>query len=102
MQPPGKAILLLWLITLCSPAQLKAGTSEPAKSAANNSQHPGPQTACPVMGGPIDKTLYVDVKGKRIYLCCAACEEAVRTEPDKYIAKIQQRGQIVADAPTHE
>ena len=53
------------------------------------------------MGGPIDKALYVDIKGKRIYLCCAACEDAVRAEPDKYIKKIEQRGQTVEDAPSH-
>ena len=54
------------------------------------------------MGVPIDKALYVDVKGKRIYLCCAACEEAIRAEPDKSLKKIEQRGQTVEDAPSPE
>lgn len=58
-----------------------------------------PQTICPVMGGPIDKGLYVDAKGKRIYLCCAACEDAVRVETDKYIKKIEDRGETVEDTP---
>lgn len=59
-----------------------------------------PQTVCPVMGGAIDKGLYVDAKGKRIYLCCAACEEAVRVEPEKYLKKIKDRGETVDDTPT--
>ena len=52
--------------------------------------------------GPVDKALYVDVKGKRIYICCAACESAIRTDPDLYIKKIEKRGETVADAPNAE
>ena len=36
-----------------------------------------PQTFCPVMGGPIDTTIYVDYKGMRIYFCCKGCIEVV-------------------------
>ncbi len=96
MRHLGTSILTLWLITLVIPGLLLAEVS------GSHSRQPKPQTACPVMGGPIDKALYVDVKGKRIYLCCAACEDAIRAEPDKYIKKIEQRGQTVADAPGHE
>ena len=35
-----------------------------------------PQTACPVMGLKIDKDIYVDYGGKRIYFCCQACVES--------------------------
>ena len=55
------------------------------------------QTVCPVMGGHIDENLYVDVKGKRIYICCMACEDAIKAEPDKYIKKIEARGETVQD-----
>ena len=34
---------------------------------------PKVQTVCPVMGGVINKDLYVDYKGKRIYFCCPDC-----------------------------
>ena len=98
-----KSILVLCLMTLLVPCQLLADVPDPKMVATNTSrQQPKPQTACPVMGGPIDKALYVDAKGKRIYLCCAACEEAIRAEPDKYIKKIEQRGQTVEDAPSQE
>jgi YHS domain-containing protein len=50
------------------------------------------QTTCPVMGGKIDKTSYVDVAGKRIYLCCAGCADAVRGDPEKYIKKLEGEG----------
>lgn len=55
----------------------------------------GSQTKCPVMGGPADPEMYVDVKGKRIYICCMACEDAIKAEPDKYIKKIEDRGETV-------
>lgn len=75
------------------------------KQNLHNNDEPAPkkpQTVCPVMGGPVDKGLYVDVKGKRIYLCCAACEEAVRVEPEKYIKKIEDRGEAIDETPKTE
>ena len=33
-----------------------------------------PQTTCPVMqGSPVNKSLYVDTEGYRIYVCCGGC-----------------------------
>ena len=54
-----------------------------------------PQTTCPVMGGAIDKTLYVDYQGKRIYVCCAGCISEVKKDPQKYIDKLKSMGQAV-------
>jgi rhodanese-related sulfurtransferase len=51
------------------------------------------QTVCPVMGGKINKALYVDVKGHRVYLCCKGCEAAVKKNPEKYLAKIREKGE---------
>jgi hypothetical protein len=31
------------------------------------------QKTCPVMGGGIDKSVFVDHEGTRVYFCCAAC-----------------------------
>lgn len=62
-----------------------------------------PQSSCPLMGGSIGaRDMYVDVKGKRIYICCAACEDAIRHDPDKYIKIIEKRGEVVEDAPPAE
>jgi len=54
-----------------------------------------PQTTCPVTGDPIDKKLYVDYKGKRIYVCCASCIAKVKKNPEKYIKKLEGMGQGV-------
>ncbi len=32
---------------------------------------PKPQTTCPVLAGKIDKNVYADYQGKRIYFCCS-------------------------------
>jgi YHS domain-containing protein len=52
-----------------------------------------PQTTCPVMGGPIDKKLHVDYKGKRIYVCCKSCMAKVNKNPEKYLKKLEKSGQ---------
>lgn len=50
------------------------------------------QTKCPVMDGPINKNLYTEYKGKKVYFCCAGCKETFEKEPDKYIPKLPQFG----------
>jgi len=52
-----------------------------------------PQTTCPVMGVKINKAVYADVKGARVYACCAACVPRIKAEPDKYLGKLKANGQ---------
>jgi hypothetical protein len=49
---------------------------------------------CPVsdhllgsMGKPIKIT---DVEGREVMVCCAGCEEPLRKEPEKYLAKLKK------------
>ena len=46
------------------------------------------QTTCPVMGGDIDKTVYTDYKGKRVYFCCKMCVDKFNADPEKYLEKL--------------
>ena len=62
---------------------------------------PVPQTICPVMGGKIDKNLYVDADGKRIYACCAGCVEKIKANPQKYIKQLEDQG-ITLEKATQE
>ena len=53
------------------------------------------QKFCPVSGerlGAMDKPVKVIVKGKTVFLCCAGCEDAIKKDPDKYLAKLKARG----------
>jgi YHS domain-containing protein len=49
------------------------------------------QTMCPVMdGNKIDKNVFVEYKGKKVYFCCADCKAKFLAEPEKYVAKLPQ------------
>ena len=50
----------------------------------------GEQTTCPVMGGPINKTIFVEYQGKKVYFCCDGCPDVFKADPAKYIAKLPQ------------
>lgn len=53
------------------------------------------QKTCPVMGNLIDdKNLYVDHDGRRIYVCCQSCVEEVKKDPEKYIKKLEEMGEV--------
>lgn len=59
-----------------------------------------PQTTCPIMAGSaIDKDLYVDVNGKRIYVCCKGCIEPIRKDPQAALAALAKAGQAAEDTP---
>ena len=48
------------------------------------------QTTCPVMAGAINKDIFTEYKGKKVYFCCAGCKEAFEKEPEKYLGKLPQ------------
>lgn len=50
------------------------------------------QTHCPVMNLPIDRALYHDHAGRRIYVCCPGCLEDVRKRADEMIREHAARG----------
>ena len=58
------------------------------------------QTHCPVMKkNPVNKKLYVDVKGYRIYVCCKGCIGKVKADPDKYIKELEAKGITLEKTP---
>ena len=58
------------------------------------------QTICPVMGARINKELYADYKGERVYFCCMACPPQFEKDPEKFIKKIKEMGQEPEKVPT--
>ncbi|MEA2069522.1 MAG: efflux RND transporter periplasmic adaptor subunit, partial [Verrucomicrobiota bacterium] len=49
---------------------------------------PRPQTLCPVMGGAINKDVFTDYNGMRIYFCCGGCDGAFLEDPEKYLRQM--------------
>jgi YHS domain-containing protein len=58
------------------------------------------QTACPVSGEKIDKAVYADHEGSRVYFCCDNCRTAFKKEPATYVRKLQEQGITVAKLQT--
>ncbi|MDD5135122.1 MAG: YHS domain-containing protein [Phycisphaerae bacterium] len=97
----GQLIVALMLIALLSTAAFwLGGCKKKTDSAAQQStqeqmvsQTMGAieQTTCPVMeGNKINKDIFVEYKGKKVYFCCPACKEKFQQEPEKYILKLPQ------------
>lgn len=58
-----------------------------------------PQTICPVMGNPINKNLFVDYNGKRVYFCCGPCPTNFMKHPEAYLQRLVSVGQEPIDTP---
>ncbi len=58
-----------------------------------HAQEMSAQTTCPVMGGAINKKLYAEVNGKRVYVCCEGCISQIENNPEKYLNKLREMGQ---------
>jgi len=60
------------------------------------------QMTCPVMGGKVNKDMYVDYQGKRIYFCCAGCIETFKKDSEKYMEKMKEQGVVLEDTPIEQ
>ena len=58
------------------------------------------QTHCPVMGGPIDSSVYTDIQGQRVYHCCPMCSDNLKANPDKYFSEAAGRGILFENIQT--
>lgn len=47
------------------------------------------QTNCPVLGGKINKDIYTDYQGQRVYFCCPGCVGKFQSDPEKYLNKLK-------------
>lgn len=81
------ALLLVGVIVLdgCKKSEPAAPPeSEEVASAAIE------QTICPVMEGAINKAIFTEYQGKKVYFCCPGCKTEFEKDPEKYIAKLPQ------------
>ncbi len=78
-----------WLVLFTAGAQ--------AAENAHSAKHA--QTKCPIRGGEIDKDVFVDYQGKRIYFCCPGCDKKFLANADALIKKMEADGVRIAAAP---
>lgn len=58
------------------------------------------QTTDALSGNPINRTVYVDHKGKRIYFCCANSKKDFLADPEAYLKVFRSQGVTLDDAPS--
>ncbi len=59
-----------------------------AKSAKEGVVFQSVQKECPLSGEDVDKKVYADYKGRRVYFCCTKCKAKFEKDPEKYLAKL--------------
>ena len=93
-----------WMLACAVTAQLTtaafAADNAGQAPAATNAVAVKAQTTCPVMGGAVDKTKFVDYDGKRIYVCCGGCIAKIKKDPAKYVKQLEAEGVTLDKAAT--
>ncbi|MGB2754322.1 MAG: YHS domain-containing protein [Phycisphaerae bacterium] len=72
-------------------ALFAAGCKKPEEPAPSAAREEIAQKICPVMGEPINPNIHADYEGRRIYFCCTSCLKAFEKDPEKYIAKVDEK-----------
>ncbi|MBU0617868.1 MAG: hypothetical protein KKI02_09135 [Planctomycetes bacterium] len=90
--PIAGILLLAALIVAPAAAQQKQGKSASATSGAQADKLK-PQTVCPIMGGKINKEVFVDAAGYRFYACCPACLDKIKADPEQAVAALKAKGE---------
>lgn len=49
---------------------------------------PRVQVSCPLTGKPIDKTMFTEKGGEKVYFCCAGCKGKYEKNPSKFAGKV--------------
>lgn len=74
----------------------------PALPAQEKTPAGKPQEICPAMGGPINRNVYVDYQGQRVYFCCPACIEVFKKDPETYLKKMKEAGVTPEKTPAKQ
>ena len=64
--------------------------AQPSEQAMTETAGAAEQTTCPVMGGAINREIFTEYQGKKVYFCCPACKPEFEKDPEKYISKLPQ------------
>ncbi|MCF7858488.1 MAG: YHS domain-containing protein [Candidatus Cloacimonetes bacterium] len=85
-----KKIIFIALLCLLVSYTLIAEESKVCHSDMNMEKAEKIQETCPVMGNPINKEIYTEYKGEKVYFCCEACINIFNNNPGKYLEKMQE------------
>jgi hypothetical protein len=74
--------------------EMKAVQAELAKLSEEDRASAEKQKVCPVsenLLGSMPGMKKVEVEGREVWLCCGGCESTLREDPEKYLAKIEEK-----------
>ena len=74
----------------------KEGQKSPATKTATVTKA---QTTCPVDDEQIDKDIYGDYEGKRVYFCCSDCRDVFNDDPNSYMQEMEGEGVVLEKVP---
>jgi YHS domain-containing protein len=84
------AAMLVW-VSGCGKSGSTAPKPQKGQQPAASAVQAGEQTTCPVMEGqPINKAVFTEYKGKKVYFCCESCKPEFEKNPEKYLGKLPQ------------
>jgi len=93
-------------VYFCCPACSKEFAEDPEKYVKKLEDEgftldstPIPQAMCPVMNRRINKSIFADHDGKRVYFCCKGCVSAFKRDPGKYVKELEEKGISLEKAP---
>ena len=73
--------------------------AKPADPPVEKKKEVKAQTTCPVEGGKIDRAVFKEYDGKRVYFCCNGCPAEFRKAPAKYISQLEKEGVTLDRVP---
>jgi YHS domain-containing protein len=97
--------LMVWLMEIglinnsCAKEEKSTKIAEKDATVDTKSQALKPQTTDVLSGKPINKSIYTDYKGKRIYFCCEVSKSQFNMDPERHIKTFQDQGVALEDVP---
>ncbi len=88
----GERVVSRGTMRIDSTLQILAKPSMMSQPSEGREAEKRPQTHCPVEGGEINRTVFVDYQGYRIYFCCPGCDEDFLKDPEEYLRRMRAEG----------
>lgn len=86
------ALALASATAVASSLDVHQSCGDPPPTSTKINPVPGPDgiidlqnDKCPIMGGEVEKGVFLDYEGVRIHLCCPGCDKQFLKDPEKFL-----------------
>ena len=88
------ALSFVFAVAASAQTAAKPTTAAPTANSAEESVKDAGNKSCPISGDPVSGKDFVVYKGVKYGLCCAMCKDKFLKDPEKYIQKLKDKGEI--------